>query len=199
MGQWTGTSGSLAADVHWLLFERSKILRELQTMQDANIDTQGPLLDPDQVIAEDDDRTPEYPLEAVSGMSMAQMEAAWAGIKARVQERQESLRQAVPAKPSEAVSESERLLAEASEAVRDRRRRYGPPTEHFRRTVGAINAIFAHKLREPLTEEDWPQIMLLDKLARHQEQPQRDNPVDAAGYSACWAETMALRGRPEAT
>lgn len=55
----------------------------------SNIDTQGPLLDPDQVIAEDDERTPESPFEAVSMMSQSQMEAAWAGVKSRVKALQQ--------------------------------------------------------------------------------------------------------------
>lgn len=58
-----------------------------------NIDTQGPLLDPDQVIAEDDERTAESPFEAVSVMSQSQMEAAWAGVKSRVQARQQRVQE----------------------------------------------------------------------------------------------------------
>lgn len=85
-------------------------------------------------------------------------------------------------------NEAQRLLDEAGDVIAQRRASYGPPIEHFRRTVAAINAIFGHKLREPLTVSDWAQIMILDKLARHQEQPKRDNQVDAAGYAACWAE-----------
>lgn len=225
MGAWTGTSGSLAANCHWLLVERSQILEELQAMQDTlqeanaklrqavetrvgggcceggkchptSIDTQGPLLDPDQVIAEDDERTAESPFEAVSVMSQSQMEAAWAGVKSRVQSRQRRVQEPVAAaeKPTEA-NEAERLLADAIATIRDRRAKYGPPLEHFLRTVGAINAIFAHKLRDPLTPEDWAQIMMLDKLARHQEQSQRDNPLDGCGYAACWGEIMALQAR----
>jgi hypothetical protein len=85
-------------------------------------------------------------------------------------------------------SPAERLLRDAVEITAARRAKYSPPQEHFARTVGAINAIFASKLREPLTVGDWAQIMILDKLARHQGQPQRDNQLDAAGYAACWAE-----------
>jgi hypothetical protein len=83
------------------------------------------------------------------------------------------------------------LLREAIQTIEQRRANYGPPTEHFRRTVGMLNALFAHKLKEPFTEQDWPQIMLCDKMARHQERPIADNPLDAAGYAACWAEAMA--------
>jgi hypothetical protein len=82
----------------------------------------------------------------------------------------------------------ERLLDETARTIRQRRQTYGPAAEHFARTVGAINAIMGHKLREPLTVADWAQIMILDKLARHQERPHHDNLVDTAGYAACWAE-----------
>jgi hypothetical protein len=90
-----------------------------------------------------------------------------------------------------AECESEKLLLEALATVRDRRGKYGPPLEHFTRTVGAINAIFSSKLKEPLTAEDWACFMMLDKLSRHQERRQRDNPLDGCGYAACWAEVMA--------
>lgn len=85
---------------------------------------------------------------------------------------------------------AEQLLHTAAIAVTDRRTTYGPPTEHFARTVGAINAIFGHKLKEPLTTSDWAQIMVLDKLSRHQGRPIQDNPVDVAGYAACWWECI---------
>lgn len=85
---------------------------------------------------------------------------------------------------------AEQLLRTSIEAVAERRTTYGPPGEHFARTVGAINAIFAHKLKSPLTVSEWAQIMVLDKLARHQGRPIDDNPVDVAGYAACWWECM---------
>ena len=92
-------------------------------------------------------------------------------------------------------STAERLLATAQATVRQRRGTYGPPREHFAKTVAAVNAIFGHKLREPLTEADWAQIMILDKLARHQgnggKSKSADTPVDLAGYAACLAECEA--------
>jgi len=94
----------------------------------------------------------------------------------------------------EKLHAGEELLREALLTIRQRRKTYGPATEHFSRTVGAINAIFASKLREPLTVADWAQIMILDKLSRHQERRHRDNLVDAAGYSACWAECEEAEG-----
>jgi hypothetical protein len=85
---------------------------------------------------------------------------------------------------------AEAMLHDAIATIASRRRNYGPPQEHFKRTVGMLNALFAHKLKEPFTTQDWPQIMLCDKLARHQEKPIGDNPLDCAGYAACWAECL---------
>lgn len=86
-------------------------------------------------------------------------------------------------------TKAEQLLTTALDVVRERRGTYGPPGEHFRRTVGLVNALFADKLREPLTEADWAQVMILDKLARHQGSAKSaDTPVDLAGYAACLAE-----------
>ena len=87
---------------------------------------------------------------------------------------------------------AEQLLATATATIKQRRGTYGPPREHFSRTVAAVNAIFAGKLREPLTEADWACIMILDKLARHQGAAKSiDTPVDLAGYAACLAECEA--------
>lgn len=44
--------------------------------------------------------------------------------------------------------------------------RYGPPDEHWEGAVGAINALYAHKLREPLVPEDWGVFLMVAKLAR---------------------------------
>lgn len=86
------------------------------------------------------------------------------------------------------MTERERLLLDAAAATRERGLSYGSPRDHFARTVGAINAIFAHKVREPLTPADWGMFMVLDKLAREQNLPKRDNMTDVAGYAACVAE-----------
>lgn len=88
---------------------------------------------------------------------------------------------------------ADRLLETARRTVGERRATYGPPGEHFSKTVAAVNAIFAEKLREPLTVADWAQIMILDKLARHQgANRSADTPVDLAGYAACLAEVEAV-------
>jgi hypothetical protein len=81
------------------------------------------------------------------------------------------------------------MLEKTAVTVRQRQATYGPPREHFARTVAAINAIFGHKLREPLTMADWAQIMILDKLARHQGPNKSDDtPLDMAGYAGCLYE-----------
>jgi hypothetical protein len=86
------------------------------------------------------------------------------------------------------VTERERLLLDAAAAIRERGESYGDPQAHFMRTVGAINAVLAHKLREPLTPADWGICMILDKCAREQHSPKRDNMTDVAGYAGCVAE-----------
>jgi transcriptional regulator GlxA family with amidase domain len=47
---------------------------------------------------------------------------------------------------------AEHLLRTAIHTVGARRATYGPPKQHFAKTVAAVNAIFSHKLAEPLTE-----------------------------------------------
>ena len=84
------------------------------------------------------------------------------------------------------------LLDTARAAVLDRHRVYGPPQEHFARTVGMVNSLFASVLKRPLTTSDWARIMLLDKLSRDLgPRPHPDNAVDLAGYAACLAECQA--------
>ena len=84
------------------------------------------------------------------------------------------------------------LLDTARAAVLDRHRVYGPPQEHFARTVGMVNSLFASVLKRPLTTSDWARIMILDKLARDLgPRPHPDNAVDLAGYAACLAECQA--------
>lgn len=97
-----------------------------------------------------------------------------------------------PDDPREPLTPAQNLLDQAGRVIAQRRGTYGPPREHFARTVAAVNAIFAHKLAEPLTVADWAQIMILDKLARHQGNARSsDTPVDLAGYAACLAECEA--------
>lgn len=90
MGQWCGTSGSLAADVIRLLKERQRLMQTITTLEEHNaalrnavetrlaggccdggkcqpmaIDEKGPMIDVDEHIAEDDARTPEADMAAV--------------------------------------------------------------------------------------------------------------------------------------
>jgi hypothetical protein len=92
-------------------------------------------------------------------------------------------------RPGSGETPAEQLLEQARQTVRQRRTTYGPPTDHFEKTVGMINAAFAGVLNRPLTPADWAIIMTLDKIARHQG-PARtaDTPIDLAGYAACLAE-----------
>ena len=89
---------------------------------------------------------------------------------------------------------AEKLLRESIAVIADRRGSYGPPGEHFAKTAAAISSVFADKLRpgESFSGADWACIMILDKLCRAQgPRAIPDNPVDVAGYAACWAEAEA--------
>lgn len=84
-------------------------------------------------------------------------------------------------------------VADIQDTLKDRQSTYGPPNEHFARTVALLNAAgfrrfnTGTKLFEELTIEDWPQIMIYDKLARAANDPRfLDNPHDIAGYGECW-------------
>ena len=91
-----------------------------------------------------------------------------------------------------AETPAEKMLVEALDVIRNRRETYGPPREHFARTVQMLNGLLADKLKEPLTEADWAQIMIIDKLARHRGPAKSaDTPIDLAGYASCLAECEA--------
>ena len=78
-----------------------------------------------------------------------------------------------------------RIINKAGEAIKDRHDKYGPPNEHFRRTVGMVNAAFGTNF----SEGDWALIMTLDKIARYLgDSPTEDSLVDIAGYAACCNE-----------
>lgn len=69
----------------------------------------------------------------------------------------------------------------------DRQSKYGHPRVHFRRTVALLNAVGFERHDRPLTPEDWPTIMILDKIARSCVDVElEDNPVDVEGYARCW-------------
>lgn len=81
-----------------------------------------------------------------------------------------------------AVGDRHDVLDEVRRVTDDRGRRYGPVDRHWQRTVGALNSLLAHKLREPLDPSDWGIIMAVDKLAREMETSIVDNTLDAIGY-----------------
>lgn len=75
------------------------------------------------------------------------------------------------------------VLSEAQGLVHgDRNEQYGAPITEYTRTVGMVNAMLAHKLKEPLAPEDLAYIMVCLKLSRQVNKPKRDSLVDAAGY-----------------
>ena len=75
------------------------------------------------------------------------------------------------------------ILIEAHELVHgDRGADYGHPLDDFGRTAGAVSALLAHKLKEPLTAEDVAVVMICVKLSREMNVPKRDNRLDGAGY-----------------
>lgn len=77
------------------------------------------------------------------------------------------------------LQEAERLTAS------DRKRQYGDASDHFKRTVGLINARFGHILTRPLEPAEWGLIMVLDKIARNDDPraKKRDDWVDLLGYA----------------
>lgn len=86
------------------------------------------------------------------------------------------------------------MLKNAALVVIERGDSYGPPAEHFARTVGLINAIYGTSFRP----EDWGKMMILDKLARDWETPKIDNLTDIAGYAACIYE-IRMQEPPNST
>lgn len=218
MGQWCGTSGSLAADVIRLLHERQRLMQTITTLESTNaalraavetrlaggccdggkcqpkaIDEKGPMIDVDEHIAEDDARTPEADMETVPVdwilQGQRELEAASDDIR--------WTGDSILAKPAEGLrhdadNPAEQLLLDALEVIRDRRPKYGGPRHHFKRTIGMINAAFADVLRRPLTESDWAIFMTFDKVARFLgPNKTADGPIDLAGYAACLAECEA--------
>jgi len=78
----------------------------------------------------------------------------------------------------------ESILLEAQRLTHgDRNKDYGHPLDDYTKNAGIINALFAHKLREPFTAADVALIMVGVKLSRQVNRPKRDNMVDAAGYA----------------
>jgi hypothetical protein len=206
-GQWTGTAGSLAADVARLLIERKKMQGFITDLQDSNaalrdaVETRlaGGCCDGGKCHAKEEDDAPERWREITQ--ASAEKYAA---------EREETVpadwilqgQREMEAAPDDIrwtgdsilaekadITPAEKLLMDALDVVRDRRPKYGGPRHHFRRTVGMINAAFGDILKRQLTESDWAIFMTFDKVARFLgPNKTADGPIDLAGYAACLAE-----------
>lgn len=161
-GAFTGTSGSLAADVLNLIRERHEMAATIHKLERQTAPREGEI--PSDWILRGERELHGEPRQLGDGILADQGEA----------------------------NPAERLLLDALDVIRDRRPKYGGPRDHFRRTVGMINAAFAEVLKRPLTEADWAVIMTLDKVARYMGPTKTaDGPIDLAGYAACLAEVEA--------
>lgn len=180
MGQWTGTSGALAADCHYLLEDRKTMQATIDTLEQTNAEMRRAIESRQGGGCCDGGKCQPAPEEVAIPVD-------WI-----LQGEREMKQQP---KPSQAVATAagnntaEQLLLSTLEVIRDRRPKYGGPKQHFARTVGMINAAFGEILKRPLTEADWALIMILDKVARYSGPSKTaDGPVDMAGYAACLAE-----------
>lgn len=76
----------------------------------------------------------------------------------------------------------ESILKEADRLINgDRQTQYSHPTDDYKKTVGAFNAITGHKL----TVKEGMLFMVCVKLSREAFKHKRDNLVDACGYLGC--------------
>jgi hypothetical protein len=182
MGQWTGTNGAMGADCHRLLMERESLLKEIEDMK-AEMDMLPRSAHAALEVGPTDTTTTEdIPVDWILR-----------GERALRDERpEEPVRRPLGASVIDdgqgEETPAERLLLDALAAVRDRRRKYGPPQDHFSITVALVNACFG----TTFTTADWATVMQLDKIARSRGPGDcRDNNVDMAGYAACRDECQA--------
>jgi len=79
---------------------------------------------------------------------------------------------------------------------------YGHPLDDYTQTAALLSALWASKLKEPLTAHEAALGMVCVKLSREVRKPKRDNAVDGAGYfwvaHAC-LEEAARRANPSVT
>jgi hypothetical protein len=212
-GAYTGTSGTLAADVIRLIKERQTMTAAFDQLESDNQALRDAVAARMSATDPADPKMKGYsPMAAsLAGCKPAQEAAARCfdtTSKPAPSETVESDTPSIPedwilqghrelegqrqrgdgilaATPDDDVSPAERMLLDAAAAVRDRRRRYGPPRDHFQITVALINAAFGTNFRP----EDWATIMQLDKIARSRGPSDHpDNNIDGAGYAACRAE-----------
>jgi len=196
MGQWTGTAGSLAADCHHLMEDRQEMAATIDTLEQENAAlrraVESRLAGTAESCCDGGQCHPQAIADEPASIPVDWIlrgEAALKAEQAAPRFRGDSL---LAAEPDDETPPAERLLLQTLEVIRDRRPKYGGPRDHFRRTVGMINAAFAGVLKRPLTEADWAIIMTLDKVARYMGPSKTaDGPVDLAGYAACLAEVEA--------
>jgi hypothetical protein len=211
-GQWTGTAGSLAADVARLLIERKKMQGTITNLEETNSQLRAavetrlaggccdggkcqPADDAPEVWKEITQASAEkYAADRAEPEETVPVDWILQGQK-EMEAAPDDIRwtgDSIIAKDHDDVSPAERLLMDAIDVVRDRRPKYGGPKHHFRRTIGMINAAFADVLKRPLTESDWAIFMTFDKVARFLgPNKTADGPIDLAGYAACLAECEA--------
>jgi hypothetical protein len=206
-GQWTGTAGSLAADVARLLIERKKMQGTITNLEDTNaqlraaVETRlaGGCCDGGKCQPAADDAAERWKVAAQASAEKYAAEREESVPVDWILQGQKEMEastddirwtgDSILAKDHDDVSPAERLLMDAIDVVRDRRPKYGGPKHHFRRTIGMINAAFADVLKRPLTESDWAIFMTFDKVARFLgPNKTADGPIDLAGYAACLAE-----------
>jgi hypothetical protein len=213
-GQWTGTAGSLAADVARLLIERKRMKGTITNLEDTNaqlraaVETRlaGGCCDAGKCQPAGDDAPERWKVAAQASAEKYHAERAEQIPVDWILQGQKEMEAApddirwtgdsILASPPDGLREeptastpAERLLLEALAVIRDRRPKYGGPKHHFRRTIGMINAAFADVLKRPLTESDWAIFMTFDKVARFLgPNKTADGPIDLAGYAACLAE-----------
>lgn len=202
-GAYTGTSGSLAAAVIHLLNERRTMQQAIDTLEQHNqalrdavaarLEATAAAPEPETVSLADTDSTTITSDWILRGHAELQRSRQLGdGLLAS---QPDMGRLDVPESGDE--PEAERLLTQALAVVRNRRPLYGGPREHFRRTVGMINAAFADVLNRPLTEADWALFMTLDKVSRYLGPTKTpDQITDLAGYAACLAECEKREPHP---
>ena len=193
MGQWTGTAGSLAADCHHLMEDRKEMAATIKKLEQDNAALReavearlaGSCCDGGQC-------HPQAVADEPASIPVDWILRGEAALKAEREAPRFRGDSIMAAAPDTEAPPAEQLLLQGLEVIRDRRPKYGGPKKHFARTVGMINAAFSEILKRPLTESDWAQIMILDKIARFNGPSKtNDGPIDLAGYAACLAEVEA--------
>jgi hypothetical protein len=192
IGQWTGTAGSLAADCHHLMEDRKEMAATIEKLEEDNAALRAAVEERLGGCCDGGQCHPQAIADEPATIPVDWILRGEAALKAEQAEPRLRGDGILAAPADDEPPPAERLLLETLEVIRDRRPKYGGPREHFRRTVGMINAAFADVLKRPLTEADWAIVMTLDKVARYMGPTKTsDGPVDLAGYAACLAEVEA--------